>query len=130
MNLKTTTLLLLMTPALAMLSGCNPSTPDADTPATDAASVPATDMPAGPMPADTTPVPTMPADTAGAMPSTDNLAFGEIDKSGDGSIARDELGATDMLSQHFSTADTDGNGMLSEAEVTKHRADMAAAPAN
>lgn len=80
-------------------------------------------MPAEPMPAEPMPAPAPPAADTG-------MAFADMDKNSDGGIAMDELATTDMLHQHFSTADSDGDGKLSSAEVDKHRADMAAMPAN
>jgi hypothetical protein len=58
--------------------------------------------------------------------SMDSMSFHDMDKNHDGNLTKDELPASSMLYQHFSTADADGNGMLTEAEVAKHRADMAA----
>lgn len=75
-----------------------------------------------------------PATTAAApaasttTPVDSGLAFAAMDKNGDGGISKDELSDTEMLYQHFSAADTDGNGKLSSAEVDKHRAEMAAKP--
>jgi Ca2+-binding EF-hand superfamily protein len=51
-----------------------------------------------------------------------------MDKNQDGGITPDELSSTEMLYEHFSVADADGNGQLSADEIVKHRADMAAAP--
>ena len=151
MNMKSTVLLTLLMPGLALLSGCNQATPDADTPV-DATTTAPTDMtPASTMPADTMPADTMATDSmatdtmpagsasAPAMPSdgtggmagaADNLSFADMDKNSDGGIAHNELATGTMLDMHFSTADADSDGKLSEAEVAKHRADMAAAPAN
>jgi hypothetical protein len=76
-----------------------------------------------------------PASTAAApaasttSPVDSGLAFAAMDKNGDGGISKDELAPTEMLYQHFSAADTDGNGKLSSAEVDTHRAEMAAKPA-
>lgn len=125
MNTKSTLLVALLIPGMALLAACNRNT----TPATDtAASAPA--AMSEPAPADTMPAATMPADNMGAMAGAgDNMSFAEMDKNKDGGISHDELATTDMLDQHFSVADTDGNGMLSDAEVIKHRTDMAAAPA-
>ena len=75
-----------------------------------------------------------PATTAAApaasttTPVDSGLAFAAMDKNGDGGISKDELSDTEMLYQHFSAADTDGNGKLSSAEVDTHRAEMAAKP--
>lgn len=56
------------------------------------------------------------------------LSFADLDKNHDGSITPDELHDSEMLKQHFAKADTNGDGKLSEEEVAKHRADMAATP--
>ena len=58
------------------------------------------------------------------------MSFAEMDKNSDGGVTQDEMSDADMLHQHFSVADADGDNKLSEAEIMKHRADMAAAPAN
>lgn len=96
----------------------------APAPSADATATPAPDVaPApAPMPADT-----MPAATAPAMMDS-GMSFADMDKNHDGGITADELADTEMLHQHFSEADTDGNGKLSPAEVDKHRADMAKKP--
>ncbi|MEO6365300.1 MAG: hypothetical protein ABIO38_04520 [Luteimonas sp.] len=117
--MKTNHLLLLsLAMSAALLStACNrDATPAVDT-TTPAATEPAP-MPAEPMPAPATP----------AMGN--EMSFADMDKNSDGGIAMDELMAGDMLHTHFTTADSDGDGKLSSAEVDKHRADMAAAPAN
>ncbi len=121
MKTKTTVLLALLVPGVAMLSACDRNKTDVDDAATPPAAatsdVPPTDstMPADTMPADTTPA---------------DKTFAQMDKNGDGSVTQDELDPGDMLSQHFSVADANGDGKLSEDEIAKHRADMAAAPAN
>ena len=51
-----------------------------------------------------------------------------MDKNKDGGITKDELADTEMLSQHFATADKDGDGKLSKSEVDAHRAEMMAKP--
>ena len=122
MNFKSTALFALLVPGLAMLAACN-RTPEAD----DATTTPA----AGAMSdADTMPADTMPADSMGTMSGMagDEMSFAAMDKNQDGGVSMDELTAADMLHQHFSVADTDADGKLSDAEVSKHRADMAAAP--
>jgi len=63
-------------------------------------------------------------------PMDSGKSFAEMDTNADGGITQDELDASEMLHQHFSAADTDSDGKLSEAEVEKHRADMAATPAS
>jgi len=92
-------------------------------PATPAAETPVAAEPA-PAPAEPAPAP------AATPPATDDgKAFADLDKNGDGGVTTDELVATDMLHQHFTVADSDGDGKLTQAEVDKHRADMAAKPA-
>lgn len=54
--------------------------------------------------------------------------FADMDKNKDGGVTKDELAATDMLYQHFDKADANGDGKLSEDEIAKHRAEMAANP--
>ena len=124
MSFKTTLLVALLMPGLALLASCD-RTPDADDTATPPAAAKPTPAPAPP-PASTAPADTMTAAQMAAMPE---MSFADMDKNHDGKLTKDELAPTDMLAQHFSVADADGNGALSEAEVTKHRADMAAAPA-
>ncbi|MCY7355146.1 MAG: hypothetical protein LH470_08755 [Lysobacter sp.] len=122
--MKTNHLLLLslaMSTAL-FATACNR---DATPAATDTAATPAPMEPA-PMPAEPAPAP-MPAP---AMAMDSGMSFAEMDKNSDGNIIHDEMADSEMLHQHFSVADTDGDGKLSSAEVDKHRADMAAAPAN
>jgi hypothetical protein len=74
------------------------------------------------LPADPTPAPAMP-DPA-APPVDSGMTYAEMDRNGDGGITRDELDAGEMLYQHFDVADTDGDGVLSQAEVDAHRAEM------
>lgn len=116
---KHTILLALLVPGLAMLAACNRNDADA------AAAPVSTTTPA---PADSMSAPPMPADTMPAM--GDGMSFSDMDKNRDGGVTLDEMSDADMLHQHFSVADTNGDNKLSEAEITKHRADMAAAPAN
>ena len=131
MKLKHATMLVLLVPAMAMVSACNRdntaddvTTPPADTaPApADTTAVPPTDA-TTPAPADTT----TPAPATGTMGDTGTeLTFEQMDKNGDGGISPDELATTDSLYQEFAAADADGNGQLSADEIVKHRADMAA----
>jgi len=134
-NMKAQTRLILAVALSSALfaSGCKRDN-DSDEAATAAA--PATvSAPAEstlPPPAATTAAPA-PASTAAApaastTPVDSGLAFAAMDKNGDGGISKDELSDTEMLYQHFSAADTDGNGKLSSAEVDAHRAEMAAKP--
>ncbi|MGH8077947.1 MAG: hypothetical protein ACREPE_11565 [Lysobacter sp.] len=93
-----------------------------ETPATDTV---ATEQAPAVAPAPTpAPVPAPPA------PADSGLPFADMDKNSDGSLAREEMTDTEMLHQHFDQADTDHDGKLSKAEVDKHRADMAATPAD
>jgi hypothetical protein len=121
MKTKTTVLFALLVPGLVSLAACNRTDTAMDDAATPSADTMAADT--APPPMDTMPADTMPAD-ATAM-AGDEMTFAQMDANGDGSVSMDELSPTDMLHQHFSVADADGNGMLSEAEITQHRADMA-----
>jgi len=89
-----------------------------ETPAADTATAPAAEPAPAPMPEPAAPAPAMDS----------GMTFAEMDKNADGGVALDELAPTEMLHQHFTQADTDQDGKLSQAEVDKHRADMAAAP--
>lgn len=123
MSSKSTALFALLIPGLAMLAACDRVTgPDKD----DVAATAPVAAPPAPEPA--MPAATMPADNmpAAAAMAGNEMAYADMDKNHDGNLMKDELAETDMLYQHFSVADTDGNGKLSEAEVMKHRADMAA----
>lgn len=80
-----------------------------------------------PAPVEPAPEPAMPEPAAAPVDS--GMAFAEMDKNSDGGITQDELSDTEMLHQHFTVADTDGDGKLSSAEVDAHRASMAAPPA-
>jgi hypothetical protein len=80
-----------------------------------------------PMPAEPAPMPAEPA-PAPATATDSGMSFADMDANKDGGITLDELADTEMLHQHFTQADTNGDGKLSEAEVDKHRADMAAVP--
>jgi hypothetical protein len=132
---KHAVLLAVLIPGLAVLSGCKGH--DADdtvapvattTPAAPAHAIPPASTPADPMPAANMPAGTMSGHDMASMGK--EMSFADMDKNHDGSVTKDELMDTDMLYQHFSVADTNGDGKLSEAEIMKHRADMAAAPAN
>lgn len=106
--------------ATLFVSGC-----DRDRDAAPAAS---TDAPAPVEPAPAEPAPA-PAPEPTPPPMADSgMTFTAMDKNADGGITHDELADSEMLHQHFTQADTDGDGKLSQAEVDKHRADMAAAP--
>lgn len=73
----------------------------------------------------TDPMPPAPVTPEPAAPPVDSgMTFAEMDRNGDGGITRDELDAGEMLQQHFDVADSDGDGVLSQAEVDAHRAEM------
>lgn len=114
-------LMLSLALSAGLLTACDR---DADTtPAADDATTTAP-APAEPAPAEPVPTAPTPAPAAGT-----ELSFAVMDKNSDGGVTLDELSDTDMLHHHFTTADTDANGSLSQAEIDKHRADMAAMPA-
>lgn len=118
--MKQTNLLLLTLAVSSALfvTGCNR---DQDaTPAVEPAATmePAPTVEPAPMPEPAAPAPAMDS----------GMSFADMDKNKDGGVAPDELAATEMLHQHFEQADTDRDGKLSQAEVDKHRADMAAMP--
>lgn len=101
------------------------TTPPAETAATP------TPAPETPPPVTETPPPATeptPSTMASAEPVDSGMSFEDMDKNKDGGIAKDELASTEMLSQHFSAADKDGDGKLSKTEVDGHRAEMAAKP--
>jgi hypothetical protein len=105
------------------VTACNrDEAPAADTTAADQPA-PATEPAPAPMPEPVAPAPEAPAAVVDS-----GMPFAAMDKNTDGSVTQDELAPTEMLHQHFSQADGDGDGKLSPAEVDKHRADMAAAP--
>jgi len=98
------------------------------TPPAETATAPAAETPP---PATETPPPATepaPSTTASAAPVDSGMSFADMDKNKDGGITKDELAPTEMLSQHFSAADKDGDGKLSQSEVDGHRAEMAANP--
>lgn len=133
MNIKATALFALLVPGLATLVACNPSPgPEEDVTPAPTATEPVDTTPTDTMSADAAPTDTMTGTEPTAtepMAAGDDKSFTEMDANSDGSVTQDELSPDDMLHQHFSVADADGDGKLSEAEVTKHRADMAAEPA-
>lgn len=120
--LRKHTLMLALLVPLATVAACNRHDAD-DAAANNAApAAAATVMPPAPAP--------MPAE----MPAGDNMAsmpaaetpFADLDKNHDGSLTKDELPDGEMLKDHFSKADTNGDGKLSDAEAANHRAAMAA----
>jgi len=117
---KHTILLAVLIPGMTLLAACTRNDAD-DTVAPVTTTTPA--------PADSMSAPPMPADPMPAM-GNDEISFADMDKTRDGGVTRDEMSDTDMLHQHFSVADADSDDKLSDAEIMKHRADMAAAPAN
>jgi hypothetical protein len=73
-----------------------------------------------------TPAPTMPEP---APPPIDSgMTFVEMDRNSDGGITREELDAGEMLYQHFDVADTNGDGVLSQAEVDARLVALGLAP--
>lgn len=103
------------------LAGCSrDATPAVDTAAPAPVAAPAIEPVPAPPPAAPAPMATAPMDSG--------MPFAAMDKNADGGIALDELATTEMLHQHFGMADSDNDGKLSEAEVDKHRAEMAATP--
>jgi hypothetical protein len=100
-----------------------------DSMATDpAAPPPPTDGTMTTDPAATSPTPTDPA-AMGTPPAAGASAGAAMsvsanDKNADGGLSMEELPAGDALRDQFSTADADGNGMLSQAEIDKHMSSM------
>lgn len=130
--MKTNKLLILALAVSAALavSGCKRDEADeADHAAVVApAATPAAAPEAAPMATTAAPM-TEPAAANPAAPMMDSgMSFADMDKNHDGGVTADELHDSEMLSQHFKQADTNGDGKLSEDEIAKHRADMAAKP--
>jgi hypothetical protein len=138
MSRKHILLLAVLVPSLALVA-CKRTATDETTPPSAATTTPPADTTTPPEattpPADTgtmpppeaSATPPAPGTTTEATPATET-PFADLDKNHDGSLTKDELPADEMLSKHFSVADTNGDGKLSEAEAAKHRADMAAKP--
>jgi hypothetical protein len=124
---KQTLLLALLVPALALVSACkrNDTSDTAPATAADTGTPPPAAMPAAEPAPTPAPADSMGSDTATVAAET---PFADLDKNHDGSLTKDELPPGEMLGEHFSAADTNGDGKLSEAEVAKHRADMAGGP--
>jgi hypothetical protein len=93
------------------------TTAGTNTAATDATGTTGTTSTTGTEPA--SPTSTSPTTMADATTS-----FDDMDTNNDGSISRDELSDTSSLRKNFSSADKDGNGSLSRAEVEAQRQTM------
>jgi hypothetical protein len=125
---KNTLMLALLIPVLAAMSACKGK--DADDAAPAPAAVPAAAATTPPPDAAPAPAPMAPsamAPSAMAAGAAVDTPFADMDKNHDGFLTKDELPDGEMLKDHFSKADTNGDGKLSEAEVASHRAAMAAA---
>ena len=119
---KHAVLLAMLLPGIAALVGCKDR--DGDDAVAPAAT--ATPAAADSMPSEQMPVVNMPAPDAEIA---DGMSFAGLDKNQDGGITKDELADTHMLNKHFTAADTDGDGKLSQVELIWHIAEMKAAPA-
>jgi hypothetical protein len=115
-----------------LMTACKRDKDADDTAATASADTTMPSAATSAMPAESTVAPAPATSVAPAASATtpvdSGLSFAAMDKNGDGGISKDELADTEMLYQHFSAADTDGDGKLSSAEVDAHRAEMAAKP--
>ena len=102
-----------------------PATTPSDTGGASTASTDTTGTATGDM-TGTQPSPTAPASTTATPTTTADAAtpFDDMDTNNDGALSRDELPQTSPLMQNFSTADKDGNGTLSRAEVDAQRGNM------
>lgn len=133
MKLDPVILLALLAPALAVLAACDRTAPVDDMAAPPAATTPPAATAPAAEPYATTPAPAtdanLPAATVADNDTSAGLTFEQMDKNQDGGITPDELSSTEMLYEHFATADADGDGQLSADEIVTHRANMAA-PAN
>jgi EF hand domain-containing protein len=150
MNTSKLSILAIALAAAAFTGACNRADKSADTaynnePAATA-NPPTTDTAAQPATTDTTGTNTAATDTTSATeptatpisptpttsPTTDTTtttanavtSFDDMDTNNDGALSRDELSDTSALRQNFSTADKDGNGTLSRAEVEAQRGTM------
>lgn len=83
---------------------------------------------ATPAPASAAPVVASEVVASTAPIADSGLSFEQMDLNHDGFVTADELHDNEMLKQHFTVADSNGDGKLSADEVAKHRADMAAKP--
>lgn len=144
MDTRKLSLLAVALAAAAFIGGCSRTERTADTaygtePAQPTPSEPATaPAPAGnaagtntaatdttgTQPATTPPAPTTTAPPAPMTTADATTPFDDLDKNKDGGLSRDELPATSPLLQDFSTADKDGNGMLSQSEIDQQRGTM------
>jgi hypothetical protein len=119
---KTTVLLALLTPGLALLGACASEGTTADTtaPATSSSTAAqtgtSTDTTASGMGATTSGSSTTSTGTMGSMGMGGSASFSELDKNHDGSLTRDELSSSSSIVSQFSTYDTNGDGKLSETE--------------
>jgi len=121
MKQKTLPILAVVLATAVLAVGCKKETEINPPPAaTEPAPAPAPETPPATEPMPTTPAPAMAVDSG--------MSFDQMDKNMDGGITKDELADAEMLSQHFATADKDGDGKLSKSEVEAHRAEMAAKP--
>jgi hypothetical protein len=123
MKQKTLPILVVLLATAVLAVACKKTEETTITPpaATEPAPAPAPEAP----PPATEP---MPAATPPAEAVDSGMSFDEMDKNKDGGITKDELADAEMLSQHFATADKDGDGKLSKSEVEGHRAEMAGKP--
>ncbi len=135
MTKKTTVLLALLAPPIAMLAACATDHQTAATSPSMSSTVPAdtgmassgtstgmtsTGMTSTGMGATTSGSSTTSTGMMGSMDSS-SASFSQMDKNQDGSITRDELSSTDSISSNFSSADTNGDGKLSETEFNAAR---------
>lgn len=122
MTKKTTVLLALLTPGLALLGACasEGSTANTSAPPTSSSTAADTGMSTGSttsgMGATTSGSSTTSTGTMGSMGTGGSASFSELDKNHDGSITRDELPSSSSIVSQFSTYDTNGDGKLSETE--------------
>ena len=129
MTMKKTILFALLAPGIAALAACaTDRDTTADTTAPSASSSTASQTEMGTSTGTTTGTETgtstgMGATTSGStttstgsMGAMGNASFSDLDRNHDGSITRDELTSSDAISSQVSTADSNGDGKLSETE--------------
>lgn len=126
MKQKTLPILAVFLATAVLAVGCKKTETEINPPPA-ASTEPAPAPPAETPPPVTEPMPTT-TPAPSATPTDSGMSFADMDKNKDGGITKDELADTEMLSQHFATADKDGDGKLSQSEVDAHRAEMAAKP--